>query len=325
MATHALVTGGAGFIGAHLVRTLLEHGVRVRVVDDLSVGSARYLEGLACELVVDHLERPGVAERVTDGIDAVVHLAGRAGIPDSVADPIGGFAVNVGATVALLDAARLAGARRFVLASTNAVLGEAVPPMREDALAHPISPYGASKLAGEAYVQAYAASYGMAACAVRFSNAYGGWALHKRSVVAAWVRDALEGRPLVVNGDGSQTRDFVHATDLAAGVLAVLEAPEARVAGEVFQLGSGVETSVAALAALVGDAVGGDVRVVHAPARAGDVARNVSDVAKAARVLGWTPRIRLADGVSDTVAWFRDALADAEMAGIRPAARSGSD
>lgn len=325
MATHALVTGGAGFIGAHLVRSLLERGVRVRVVDDLSTGSARYLDGLDCELVVEHLERPGVAARVTDGVDAVVHLAARAGIPDSVADPVGGFAVNVAATVALLDAARLAGARRFVLASTNAVLGEAVPPMREDALARPISPYGASKLAGEAYASAYAASYGMAACAVRFSNAYGGWALHKRSVVAAWVRDALEGKPLIVNGDGSQTRDFVHAADLAAGVLAVLEAPEARVAGEVFQLGSGVETSVAALASIVAGAVGGDVRVVHAPPRAGDVARNVSDVAKAARVLGWAPRIGLDEGIADTVAWFRTALADPALAAIQPAARSGSD
>ena len=324
MAAAVLVTGGAGFIGAHLVRALVARGDAVRVLDDLSTGSARYLEGVPCEMLAGSVADEAAVREALHGVDAVVHLAARAGIPDSIADPIGTFRANVSATVALLDAARLAGVGRFVLASTNAAIGDHVPPLHEDLPARPVSPYGASKLAGEGYVQAYAASFGMAACAVRFSNAYGPYALHKRSVVAAWIREAIGGRPITIHGDGSQTRDFVHAADLAAGVAAVLHAPSSAVAGQVFQLGSGVETSVAALAAIFRDVVG-DVEVCHAPARAGDVPRNVSRITKAADRLGWAPTVTLEAGLQDTFAWFAAALADEALAAIEPSAVSGSD
>jgi UDP-glucose 4-epimerase len=320
-----LVTGGAGFIGSALVRLLAERGDQVRVLDDLSIGSPRYLDGVPHELVRASLADPAAVSDAVRGTDGVVHLAARAGIPDSVADPLGTHDANVTQTLRLLDAARLAGTRRFILASSNAAAGDHEPPADETDLPHPLSPYGASKLAGEAYCQAFAATYGIAACALRFSNAYGPRSLHKKSVVAAWLRAALAGEPLVIHGDGEQTRDFVFSGDLATAIAAALDAPEATVSGELFQAGTGRETTINALAAAIGGAVGRRLEIVHRPARPGDVRRNVSRVEKAARLLGYRARITLEDGLTETARWFEAALADPELAGIRPHAASGSE
>ena len=263
--------------------------------------------------------------RAVDGADAVVHLAARAGIPDSVDDPLGTFAVNVSQTLGVLDAARLAGARRFVFASSNAAAGDHEPPADETDLPHPRSPYGASKLAGEAYCQAYAATYGMAACALRFSNAYGPRSLHKKSVVAAWLRASLAGEPVTIHGDGEQTRDFVFVGDLAAAVVAALDAPEAVVAGELFQVGTGRETTINELAIAIGEAVGRPLEVRHAPARAGDVRRNVSRVDKAAAGLGYRAFVALEAGLVETARWFASALADPALAAVVPHVSSGSE
>ncbi len=259
------------------------------------------------------------------GCDSIVHLAARAGIPDSVSDPLGTFAVNVSQTLSLLDAARLEGVRRFVFASSNAAAGDHEPPADETDLPHPRSPYGASKLAGEAYCQAYAATYGMAACALRFSNAYGPRSLHKQSVVAAWLRAALAGEPVTIHGDGEQTRDFVHAEDLAAAVVAAMDAPEDVVAGELFQVGTGRETTINELALAIGAAVGRPLDLRHGPARDGDVRRNVSRVDKAADRLGYRARMTLEVGLAGTARWFVEALADPALAGVVPHASSGSE
>ena len=259
------------------------------------------------------------------GVDAVVHLAARAGIPDSVADPIGTFEANVTQTVGLIDAARLAGVGRFVFASSNAAAGDHPPPADETDLPHPLSPYGASKLAGEAYCQAYAATYGLAACSLRFSNAYGPYSLHKKSVVAAWLRAALAGEPITINGDGEQTRDFVYTADLAAAVVGVLDAPPDVVAGEIFQAGTGRETTVNALAEAIGVATGRPLEIRRGPDREGDIRRNVSRVDKAASRLGYRAAVGLEEGLTRTARWYESALADRELAGIMPHAVSGSD
>ncbi len=324
-AGRVLVTGGAGFIGSALVRRLVAAGSTVRVLDDLSIGQRAYLDGVPVELVVASLTDPPAVHAAVEGCDAVVHLAARAGIPDSVTDPLGTFDANVTRTVHLLDATRQAGARRFVLASSNAVLGPHEPPADEAVLPRPSSPYGASKLAGEAYVGAYAATYGVAACALRFSNAYGPRSLHKKSVVAAWLRAALGGGSLTIHGDGEQTRDFVHVDDLAAALVAALAAPEDRVAGAVFQVGTGRETTVNELAAAVSTALGRPVPVRHAGVRAGDVVRNASRVELAAERLGWRAAIDLAAGLRETAAWFDAALRDPALASVAPDARSGSE
>jgi UDP-glucose 4-epimerase len=320
-----LVTGGAGFIGSNLARLLAARGSRVRVLDDFSIGKRTYLAGVPVEVVEARLSDGAAVAAAVEGADAVVHLAARAGIPDSVTDPLGTFEVNVAQTLGVLDAARRAGVGRFVFASSNAAAGDHEPPADETDLPHPVSPYGASKLAGEAYCQAYAATYGIAACALRFSNAYGPYSLHKKSVVAAWLRAALAREPVTIHGDGLQTRDFVFAEDLAAAVVAVLDAPVERVAGELFQAGTGRETTVNELAAAIGRAVRRPLEIRYGPARAGDVRRNVSRVDKAAERLGYRAVIGLDEGLVRTAGWFAAALADPALAGVTAHAASGSE
>jgi UDP-glucose 4-epimerase len=320
-----LVTGGAGFIGSAVSRLLADRGDRVRILDDLSIGRTEYLEGVRHEFIRVPLSDRSTVERAVEGTDAVVHLAARAGIPDSVADPVGTFEVNVNQLLGVLDAARRAGVPRFVFASSNAAAGDHEPPADETDLPHPVSPYGASKLAGEAYLQAFAGSYGMAACSLRFSNAYGPHSLHKKSVVAAWVRAALAREPLTIHGDGEQTRDFVYVEDLARAVLAALDAPPEAVAGELFQAGTGRETTINQLAAAIERAVGRPIQIRRGPARAGDVRRNVSRVDKAAKQLGYRAAVPLDDGLAQTVSWFRSALRDAALADVLPHAASGSE
>jgi UDP-glucose 4-epimerase len=320
-----LVTGGAGFIGSHLSRLLVERGDRVRILDDLSIGRLAYAADVPREVMRAPLSDGDAVRAAVTGVDAIVHLAARAGIPDSVSDPLGTFAVNVDQTLRLLDAARLAGARRFVFASSNAAAGDHEPPADETDLPHPLSPYGASKLAGEAYGQAYAATYGLAACSLRFSNAYGPCSLHKHSVVAAWLRVAIAGEPITIHGDGEQTRDFVYAGDLAAAVAAALDAPDEAVSGEIFQAGTGVETTINELASTMQAVLGREIDVRREAGRAGDVRRNVSRVDKAARVLGYRARVTLAEGLDRTARWFEAALTDPELAGVVANPASGSE
>jgi UDP-glucose 4-epimerase len=303
----------------------VERGDRVRVLDDLSIGSRGYLAGVPHDLIEASLADPSAVAGAVAGVDAVVHLAARAGIPDSVTDPIGTFEANVSQTLGLLDTARLADVGRFVFASSNAAAGDHPPPADETDLPHPASPYGASKLAGEAYCQAYAATYGLAACALRFSNAYGPFSLHKKSVVAAWMRAALAGESITINGDGEQTRDFVYVDDLAAAVVAALDAPADIVAGEIFQAGTGRETTVNELADAIGRAAGRRLEVRRGPDRPGDVRSNVSRVDKAASRLGYRAAVDLEEGLARTARWYETALADRELAAIAPDARSGSD
>ena len=325
MARSILITGGAGFIGSNLTRRLVARGDRVRILDDLSIGQAAYLSGVDHELVRGSLADPAAVQAAVRGVDAIVHLAARPGIDDSLRDPLGTFEANVDWSVRLLDAARLAGVQRFVFASSNAAAGDHPPPSDETDLPHPLSPYGASKLAIEAYGQAYAAAYGLAACSLRFSNAYGPYSLHKRSVVAAWLRAGLAGTPVEIHGDGLQTRDFVHAEDLADAVIAALRAPESAVAGELFQVGTGIETTIADLAAEIGRAIGRPLAFEHRPARPGDIRRNVARVDKAAAVLGYRATVSIRDGLARTATWFADALGDPQLTAVGVDAVSGSE
>lgn len=305
-----LVTGGAGFIGSTLVTMLLEHGYHVRVLDNLSVGSEEAMaEAIAsgAELRVgDIRDTAAVAEAMT-GMGAVVHLAAHTSVIDSQTQPEHDFDVNVNGTLNLLLAARAAGVRRFVFASSNAPIGENTPPIDESKPARPLSPYGAAKLAGEGYCSAFWGSYGMGTVILRFANVYGPRSTHKGSVVAKFIKDAMATGELTIYGDGEQTRDFIYVDDLCRAVIASLES---ECGGETFQIATGVETNVNELAgrlqALLPDY---RLRIRHVEQRAGEIIKNYSAIDKAARVLGWEPQVQLSEGLERTVRWFRRQVA----------------
>jgi len=299
-----LVTGGAGFIGANLVRMLLGCGYRVTVLDNLSTGRRNHLAGLPIELVVADILDVESLNRVVLGHEWVVHLAGQTGIPSSLAAPRRDCEVNVFGTLNVLEACRRVGTRRFVFASSNAPLGRQPPPATEDKAPLPISPYGASKLAGEAYCLAYHGSWGLETVVLRFGNVYGPFSAHKSSVVAKFFKDMMSRRAITINGDGRQTRDFIYVGDLTGAILMALESS---VGGEVFQIATGRETSILELAMLVQEALGkSKVRVQHGAPRQGDVQKAYSAIEKAREVLGWKPETDLVSGLRETAEWFEN-------------------
>lgn len=317
-----VVTGGCGFIGRNLIASARERGVQVRVIDDLSAGTSDDLGvgpvtrlppaaggdawGEAIQVLKADVRDLGAVERVCRDADAVVHLAASTGIADSLQDPVGHAAANVLGTVVVLEACRRQGVSACVVASSGAAVGDATPPMREDLVPNPISPYGASKLAAEAYCLTYRSAFALSAVALRFSNVYGPHSDHKTSVVAQFITTILAGGPLTIYGDGGQTRDFLFARDLTAAVWAALGA--GRTQHGVYQIGSGVETSIndllARLADLAQARLGGRPRVEHRPSRAGEVARNFADPGRARRELGWAPSTPLDRGLEETFDWF---------------------
>ncbi len=298
----ALVTGGAGFIGSTLVRLLIDRGYRVRVYDDLSSGSREHLDGLDLELVPGDVRELEPLTRACDGCQTVFHLAAGAGVVDSIEDPIGNFDLNARGTLVALWAAKQAGVERFVFSSSNAPLGDNAYPAREDKPVAPLSPYGAGKATGEAYCSAFHGAYGFGAVAVRFSNAYGPRSARKSNVIPLFIRRIMAGEPLTIYGDGTQTRDFVFVSDLASGLIRAAETAGA--GGEIFQLASGVETSLNDLVAMLGSVSGRTPEVRHEPPRAGEIQRNYSLIDKARDRLGHAPEVSLADGLERTWRWF---------------------
>jgi UDP-glucose 4-epimerase len=297
-----LVTGGAGFIGSALVRLLAERGDEVRVYDNLSTGSAELLEGTGAELVQGDVRDLDALERAAERHDVVFHLAAGTGVLPSIEDPFADFDLNAGGTLAALWVARRVGAGRFVFSSSNAPLGAGAYPASEEKPVAPLSPYGAGKAAGEAYCSAFHGAYGLDAVAVRFSNAYGPRSAHKGNVIPLFLKRILAGRELVVYGDGTQTRDFVFAEDLAAGL--VLASTVEGIGGEVFQLASGAETSLNTLVSLLAEVTGREPTVRHEPARPGEILRNYSLIDKARSRLGYAPETELSAGLRRTFDWF---------------------
>jgi len=299
-----LVTGGAGFVGANLVPRLVDAGHRVRVLDNLSTGSADHLAGVDVDLVTGDIRDEATVDAAMDGVDAVVHLAAAGSVVDSVADPRFNFESNVLGTFRVLDAVRRAGVERIVLASTGgALIGDATPPVDEMSLPKPISPYGASKLAGEGYAHAFAAAYGIRTVCLRFANVYGPFSERKKGAVTTFFRALHTGAPITIYGDGSASRDYIHAGDICAGLQGGLEGDLP--GGTVLHIASGVETSVADLARLCCEAAGRpDHPIVFAEARPGEVTRNFATYTRAAEVLGYAPTVELADGLRECWEWF---------------------
>lgn len=300
------MTGGCGFIGVNLARNLRAAGYEPVAYDNLSTGllGDGHAAGYAEVIEGDVLDDDALAAAAR-GAYGVVHLAARTGVVDSVIDPRGDIDTNVGGTLNALLAARDGGASAFVFASSGAPLGSVEPPGHERLAPRPLSPYGASKLAGEGLCSAFAGSYGLAATALRFTNVYGPFSYHKGSVVAAFMKRIMDGDPLVIYGDGSQTRDFLFVDDLCRAVIAVLDR---RPAGELYQLGTGTETSVIELVKLlVAIFPDREIPIRYEPARAGEIARSYSDISHAREALGYNPSTGLEEGLSVTRDWFVNA------------------
>jgi UDP-glucose 4-epimerase len=303
MAARAVVTGGAGFIGSHVVDRLLEAGTEAVVVDDLTTGRRENLPAGADLREADVRDAGAMRGLLADARpDAVVHLAARASVTRSVAEPEDDGAVNVGGTVALLEAAHRAGVERFVYVSTGGALyGEAdTIPTPEDAPIRPLSPYGTSKWAGEAYCDLYARLHGMSTLTLRLANVYGPRQdpHGEAGVIAIFCERLRAGARPVVFGDGRQTRDYVYVGDVAAATLAALGSP----ATGPLNVGAGAETSVLdlvdALRTLAGDAA---FEPEHAPPRPGEARRSCLDSSRAAAELGWRAGTPLPDGLRATL------------------------
>jgi UDP-glucose 4-epimerase len=301
-----LVTGGAGFVGATLVRRLVASGYRVRVFDNLSTGDEAHLAGVDAELVKGDIRDADALDDALAGLDAVVHLAAAGSVVGSIQDPVGNFESNVLGTFRVLDAARRAGIARTVQASTGgALIGDATPPVNEQSLPKPLSPYGASKLAGEGYAHAFAKTYGLRTVAVRFGNVYGPWCARKRGVLNVYFESLHNGAPLVIFGDGTASRDYVHVSDIAQALQLALEKDVP--GGTVVHAASGVETPLTVLADLCRRAAGRpDHPIEYRPARAGEVGRNFASYDLAHELLGYSPTVRREDGIPLLWQWFKD-------------------
>jgi UDP-glucose 4-epimerase len=298
-----LVTGGAGFIGANLLRQL-DSSYEVRVLDNLMRGGEELLPpDRDIELIAgDIRDRDAVANAVR-GVDVIIHLAAFGSVVESISDPFENFDINARGTLEMLRGAADAGVERFVFASTGgAIMGNQPPPVDEDSLPWPISPYGAGKLCGEAYLHAFAGSFGIRPIALRFANVYGPYSAHKKGVVTRFIRAALAGGTFEIFGDGSASRDFLHVQDLCRGILL---AADSDLSDVVLHLASERETTIRELAELILDIVGSDVEIVHHDKRPGEVERNFANADRAKEVLGWEPELSLRDGMAETIEWFR--------------------
>jgi UDP-glucose 4-epimerase len=305
---HVVVTGGAGFIGAHSVRALLERGHRVSVVDDLSHGRREAVpEG--AKLTVLDVREPALLKLVEDlRPHAVLHLAAQMDVRKSVADPLYDASINVLGTLCALEAARRSGAKRFVFASSGgAVYGEQDAfPAPESHPRHPASPYGVSKLCGEEYLFHYGLVHGMSTLALRYANVYGpGQDPHgEAGVVAIFLDKLLANQTATINGDGLQTRDYVYVGDVARANVLALETPGCTGA---LNIGTGLETTVLDLARRLAHHAGVKTQFSHGPAKPGEQRRSSVDPAAAGKALGWTPEVPLDSGLARTAESFKSA------------------
>lgn len=303
----AVVTGGAGFIGSHLVEGLLARGRRVRVLDNFSSGRREFLPTSPdLEVVAGDLRDADVLHTLLSGVEVVFHQAALRSVPRSVEDPFSYHDVNATGTMRLLLAARDAGIRRVVCASSSSVYGDQpVLPLHEELRPQPISPYGVSKLVGEHYCHNFSRHYGLETVSLRYFNVFGPRqdpASQYAAVVARFILAARRGEPLEIHGDGEQTRDFTYVANVVDANLAAADAPG--VAGQVFNIACGDRLSVLDIARGLEEILGRSLSRHHTPPRRGDVRDTQADVSRARERLGYVPAVGFREGLRRTVAAF---------------------
>jgi UDP-glucose 4-epimerase len=317
-----VITGGCGFIGLSLISKLIKDKSNfIRIVDNLTTGTKKDLSAIFdfsettinnisgfknVELIVGDILDESLAVKVTKNADVIIHLAANTGVGPSVENPRADLMANVVGTFNYLEAARINSVRKFVFASSGAPAGEVEPPIHEELAPHPVSPYGASKLAGEGYCSAYYKSFNLETVILRFGNVYGPGSLHKSSIVAKFIRQAINKETIEIYGDGSQTRDFIYIDDLINALsLAVITD---NIGGETFQIASNQETTVGEITNMLVHVLQDngifDINVTNGEVRLGDVKRNYSDTSKAKNRLGWQPVMGQKEGLEMTVRSF---------------------
>jgi UDP-glucuronate 4-epimerase len=316
--TRVLVTGAAGFIGSHLVEALARRGDEVVGIDNFDgfyprAVKQRNLREIGCLSGFEFHEQDmrdveALQARLTPET-VIVHLAARAGVRPSIADPVGYAEMNVGGTAAVLEAARRAGVSRIAYGSSSSVYGDSTPvPFREDAMAvEPVSPYAATKRAGELLLLAVAPLYGFRSAALRFFTVYGP---RQRPDLAihAFARRMADGEIITLFGDGTQARDYTYCDDIAAGVVAAVDwTATAPVGMDTFNLGGNRSVPTGAMVAEISKAMGIEPRIEWGPMQPGDVQRTAADLTKSGAVLGYAPKTPFPEGVRRFVAWFREA------------------
>ena len=306
---HYLVTGGAGFIGSHLVTALLARGHRVRVVDNLVTGRVGNVpEG--AEFVLGDLTDPDIAAEAAAGCEVVLHQAAIPSVPQSIVDPRRSHQANIDATFNILIAARDAGVRRVVYAASSSAYGDTpVLPKVEDMPADPRSPYALQKHVGESYCALFTRLYGLETVSIRYFNVFGP-RQHPSSpysgVLSLFIQAALSGTGPTVHGDGEQTRDFTFVDNVVDGVLRAVDSPDA--AGDVINVANGGRISLNQAWATLEEIVGPVGIPVYGPARSGDVRDSQADISKAERLLGYRPQVTFDEGLRRTVDWARNAI-----------------
>jgi len=314
-----VITGGCGFIGLSLIKKLIkEKNNYIRILDNLTTGTKKDLSEICgfsetainnisdfknVELIVGDILDETLAFKVTKNADVIIHLAANTGVGPSVENPRADLMANVVGTFNYLEAGRVNGVRKFVFASSGAPAGEVEPPIHEELPPHPVSPYGASKLAGEGYCSAYHKSFDLQTVILRFGNVYGPGSKRKSSIVAKFIRQAMDKETLEIYGDGTQTRDFIYIDDLIKALnLAVIKE---NIGGETFQIASNQETTVGGITNTLIQILQEngilDINVINGEVRLGDVKRNYSDTNKAKRLLGWQPVMSQKEGLERTV------------------------
>jgi nucleoside-diphosphate-sugar epimerase len=309
-----LVTGGAGFIGSHLAAHLVGQGEDVVVVDDFSTGRRENLESMAGEL---HLIEGSITDLATcreavAGADVVLHQAALGSVPRSVEDPRTTHQVNVTGTLNMLAAARDAGVARFVFAASSSAYGDTEElPKHEGMVPRPMSPYAASKVAGEAYCRAFAAAYGLHTIALRYFNVFGPRqdpGSQYAAVIPLFASAALEGRPPTVFGDGEQSRDFTYVSNVVHANMLAVTTDRKETAGRVYNVGAGSRTTINELWRAMAELTGASVAPRREPPRAGDVRHSLASLDRIRADLGFEPGVDLGDGLRETVAWYRGTL-----------------
>ena len=328
-----LVTGGAGFIGSHLAEALVGAGHRVRVLDSLLGGRRDNLAHVAAdvEFIEGDCADPATAARAARGMDAVCHEAAVPSVARSVEDPAGSHRNGATATLAMLVAARDAGARRFLYAGSSSVYGDSKQlPKREDMTPRPLSPYAVGKLAGEHYVRVFASLYGMETVSLRYFNVFGPRqdpGSPYSGVISLFATALLEGRTPVVYGDGGQSRDFTYVANVVDGNLRALTARG--LAGQAVNVATGRRTTLNALLKAMAREIGTGAKAERRPPRAGDVRHSLADVKAARRLLGYKPLVDFETGLRITLDWYRAAARVSETAmparaSSRPRAGAGA-